>query len=48
LVRAPGAGIAQAAAASGMEVVLLDMKTEFVEAGLKRIAYGSTDVKKAE
>lgn len=42
---AMGAGIAQVMAASGMEVVLLDMKTEFV--GLKRIASRfESDVKK--
>jgi 3-hydroxybutyryl-CoA dehydrogenase len=43
---AMGAGIAQVMAASGMEVVLLDIKREFVEGGLKQIAFRfESDVK---
>lgn len=46
---AMGAGIAQVLAAASMEVVLLDIKTEFVEGGLKKIAAKfDSDVKKGK
>jgi 3-hydroxyacyl-CoA dehydrogenase len=46
---AMGAGIAQVMAAASMDVVLLDIKTEFVESGLKKIASKfDSDIKKGK
>lgn len=46
---AMGAGIAQVLAAGSMDVVLVDIKTEFVENGLKRIAGKfDSDIKKGK
>jgi len=44
---AMGAGIAQVLAAASLDVVLIDIKTEFVESGLKKIASKfDSDIKK--
>ena len=46
---AMGAGIAQVLAAASVEVVLIDIKTEFVEGGLKKIVGKfESDVKKGK
>jgi 3-hydroxybutyryl-CoA dehydrogenase len=46
---AMGAGIAQVLAAASMDVVLLDIKTEFVENGLKKITSKfDSDIKKGK
>jgi 3-hydroxyacyl-CoA dehydrogenase len=46
---AMGAGIAQVLAAASMDVVLLDIKTEFVENGLKKISSKfESDIKKGK
>ena len=46
---AMGAGIAQVLATASMDVVLLDIKTEFVENGLKKIAGKfDSDIKKGK
>lgn len=46
---AMGSGIAQVLAAASLDVVLMDIKTEFVESGLKKIASRfASDVKKGK